>query len=153
MIGSILLRTSPNPYISITIYNNDKLAYNYSHIWTFNKDVRYGFVINILLFSFLLLSFLLLSFLLLSFLLLSFLLLSFLLLSFLLLSFLLLSFLLLSFLLLSFLLFSVLLFSFLLFSVLLFSVLLLVFSCYSFLLVLINYFDKITGFSKITILS
>jgi len=133
MIGSILLRTSPNPYISITIYNNDKLAYNYSHIWTFNKDVRYGFVINILLFSFLLLSFLLLSFLLLSFLLLSFLLLSFLLLSFLL--------------------FSVLLFSFLLLSVLLFSVLLLVFSCYSFLLVLINYFDKITGFSKITILS
>jgi hypothetical protein len=114
MIGSILLRTSPNPYISITIYNNDKLAYNYSHFWTFNKDVRYGFVINILLFSFLILSFLILSFLILSFFF-----------------------------------YSVFFYSVFFYLVSSCSV----FSCYSFLLVLINYFDKITGFSKITILS
>jgi hypothetical protein len=129
MIGSILLRTSPNPYISITIYNNDKLAYNYSQIWTFNKDVRYGFVINILLFSFLLLSFLLLSFFFYSVFFYSVFF------------------------------YSVFFYSVFFYSVFFYSVFFYlvsscsVFSCYSFLLILINYFDKITGFSKITILS
>ena len=39
MIGLILLRTSPNPYISITIYNNDKLVYNHLHIYMLNKYI------------------------------------------------------------------------------------------------------------------
>lgn len=39
MIGLILLRTSPNPYISITIYNNDRLVYNHLHIYMLNKYI------------------------------------------------------------------------------------------------------------------
>jgi len=148
MIGSILLRTSPNPYISITIYNNDKLAYNYSHIWTFNKDVRYGFVINILCSVFFYSVFFYSVFFY-----------SVFFYSVFFYSVFFYSVFFYSVFFYSVFFYSVFFYSVFFYSVFFYSVFFYlvsscsVFSCYSFLLVLINYFDKITGFSKITILS
>ncbi len=49
MIGSIILRTAPDPYTQITIYNNDGFIYNYFDIFTPTEHISLVSVINFLL--------------------------------------------------------------------------------------------------------